>query len=74
MVKLTKLNGEPIVINSEQIEFIEAIPESKVMMVDGRYYLVAEDLDQIVKKVVEYNAEILKNADIQSKIVDDFDC
>lgn len=70
MVKLTKLNGEPILINSGQIEFVETIPESKIVMVDGRNYLVSENLDEIVQRIVEYNADILATADIKKKLTE----
>ena len=41
MIALTKINGEIIVINSKQIEHIDVIPESKITMMNGKYYIVA---------------------------------
>ena len=42
MIMLTKLNGEKIVINSSQIEFVELIPESKIVMMNGKFSIVKE--------------------------------
>lgn len=58
MVKLTKLNGEQIIINSSQIESIEVIPESKIILINKNFYIVKENTDDIIKKVIEYSAKV----------------
>lgn len=58
LIKLTKLNGEIFVINSSQIQSIEIIPESKVILMNREFYIVRESADEIIKKIVEYNAKI----------------
>lgn len=57
MIKLKKLNGVKILINSDQIEYIEAIPESKIVMMNGEYLLVTESIDEILKKVISYKRQ-----------------
>lgn len=54
MIKLSKLNGVEILINSDQIAYIEKIPESKIVMMNGEYMLIKEDIDTIIDKVAEY--------------------
>lgn len=51
MIELTRLNGEIIYLNYFQIQYIVKIPESKVMMVNGDYYLVKDTVDEILQKV-----------------------
>lgn len=58
MIQLTKINDELLVINGNRIECIESIPESKVTMDTGRYYLVRESVEEIIQKTIEYNARI----------------
>lgn len=60
MIELTKINGEPVLVNPDQIEFIEIIPESKVIMMNGRFHIVSEDKDTIIQKIIAYNQEIRK--------------
>ena len=48
MIMLTKLNGEKIVINSSQIEFVELIPESKIVMLIGKFIIVKESAEEII--------------------------
>ncbi len=61
MIILNKLNGEEVVLNSNLIELIENIPESKVSLSNGRYYLVTQSSSEIVSKIIEYNRKIFSN-------------
>ncbi|MCI8360309.1 MAG: flagellar FlbD family protein [Clostridiales bacterium] len=58
MIVLTKRNGEKFLINHEQIECIEMIPESKIVMMNHDFYLVLETAEEIVEKIADYNAKI----------------
>lgn len=62
MIRLTRLNGEEFVINCRQIERIESIPESNVILVSGKHYIVQESVDDIIRRVIEYNARIAAQA------------
>ncbi len=57
MVELTKLNGELIMINPSQIEYVEVIPESKIIMMNGRYHIVTENTDVIKDKIARFYYE-----------------
>lgn len=54
MVELTKLNGETILINALQIEYVELIPESKIIMMNGKFHIVSEDKEEVKRKVLEF--------------------
>lgn len=58
MIKLTKLNNEIFVVNCNQIESIEMIPETKVVLMNKDFYIVQEDIDEIIEKIIEFNAKI----------------
>ena len=62
MIHLTRLNGEEFVINCMQIERIESIPESNVILVNGKHYVVQESVDEIIARTVEFNARICASA------------
>ena len=65
MIKLTKLNDEEFVINSNQIESIEQIPETKIVLMNKDFYIVQETIDEILDKIIEFNAKI---ADLNKRI------
>ncbi|MPN13757.1 Swarming motility protein SwrD [bioreactor metagenome] len=58
MIKVTKLNGEVFVINCCQIISIESIPESKIMLHNGSFFIVKELPDEIIDKSIEYFSKI----------------
>lgn len=59
MIVLTKMNKERFLVNHNQIECIELIPEAKIVMMNHDYYLVRESVEQILQKIMEYNAQIM---------------
>lgn len=60
MIVLTKMNKDRFLINHNQIEYIELIPDCcKVVMMNHDYYLVREKEDEIIQKIAEYNAKVL---------------
>lgn len=64
MITVTKLNNEKVVVNSLQIETIELIPESKIVMMNGKFCIVKESAEEIIEKTIEYYANVqgyLKN-------------
>ena len=58
MIVLTKRNNERFLINHNQIESIEMIPESKIVMMNRDYFIVKETPEDIIKKIQDYNAKI----------------
>ena len=59
MIQLTKRNGERFLVNHTQIESIEMIPESKIVMMNRDFYIVKETPEDIIQKIQEYNAKVL---------------
>lgn len=58
MIRLTKINDEEFILNCKQIERIEMIPESKVILTSGKHYIVKESPDDIIQQVIDFNAKI----------------
>ena len=50
MIKVIRLNGEILYLNLFQIEYMESIPETKIKMLNGNYYLVKDTVDSIIKQ------------------------
>ena len=66
MIVLTKRNHEKFVVNHLQIEYIETIPESKIVMMNRDYFIVEESPEDIIKKIQEYNAKVM---DVRREVV-----
>ena len=59
MIVLTKRNHEKFLVNHLQIEYIETIPESKIVMMNHDLYLVRETVEEIIDKIAKYNAKVM---------------
>lgn len=60
MVEVVGINGEVFLINATLIEKIEFIPETKITLTTGKYYLVKDSKEDIVNKIINYNQKILR--------------
>ena len=58
MILLTKRNGDEFLVNHHQIQCIEMIPETKVVMVNRDYFLVTETAEEIIDKIANYSAKV----------------
>lgn len=59
MINVKRLNGSSFVLNCELIETIEATPDTVITTVDGRKYVVANSVDDVIEKVIQYKSRIL---------------
>ena len=62
MIEQGQLNGESFVLNSNLIESIENIPETKILLTTGKYYLVLESREEIVKKIIAFQRKIFQHS------------
>lgn len=63
MILVHRLKGEPMFVNADLIESIEALPDTVVTLVDGRKAVVAETPAQVVERIRVFRASILVAAE-----------
>jgi flagellar protein FlbD len=54
MIRLTRLNGRPFVLNAEQIKTVEETPDTMITLLTGDQLVVQEPLEAVVQRAVEY--------------------
>lgn len=54
MIKVHRLNGQEIVINVDQIESVESVPDTVINTETGNRFVVKESMDEVQKLVVEF--------------------
>ena len=54
MIKLTRLDGEPFVLNAELIRYVERRPDTFITLTSGDRIVVAETMDEVVERSVQY--------------------
>lgn len=58
MITVTRLNDAPLIINTDLIEFVEAIPDTIISLTSGKKVMVKESIDEIVARVENYQRKI----------------
>lgn len=60
MIKVTRLNGTPYIINAELIRTVEANPDTTIRLINGDTMIVKETMDEVVQLAVEYGRSLRK--------------
>lgn len=60
MIVVSRLNGQRFSVNADHIERIEEMPDTVLTLADGTKYIVRESLEEVLDKIVQYRAEILR--------------
>jgi flagellar protein FlbD len=59
MIRLTRINHVPLVLNADLIEHIEITPDTVIAMTSGQKFMVLESADEVVERVLEFRRAIL---------------
>ena len=54
MVRVTRLDGAEYYVNPHQIEYIEANPDTTLIMLSGKRLVVREDYQTVFDGIVDY--------------------
>ena len=50
MIKLTRLDGEPFVLNADMIMYVESRPDTFITLSGGERIVVGESMDEVVER------------------------
>ncbi|MGB6742493.1 MAG: flagellar FlbD family protein [Terracidiphilus sp.] len=59
MIEVTRLNGKPMVLNSDLIKTAEASPDTMLTLINGEKLIVREEPGEVVERVLAYRAKLL---------------
>lgn len=59
MIEVTRLNGAPMVLNSDLIKTAEASPDTMLTLINGEKLIVREETAEVVERVLAYRARLL---------------
>jgi len=57
MIKLTRLDGEPFVLNAELIRYVERRGDTFVTLTTGERIVVTETLQEVVDRAIAYQQQ-----------------
>lgn len=62
MIKLTRLSREPLVLNSDLIEYMESTPDTVITLTTGQKLRVNETADEVIARVIEFRRTVLERS------------
>ena len=60
MIQLTRLNGSPLVVNSDLIKFVEQAPDTVLTLVSGEKVIVRESAEEVLNRILEFRRSVLQ--------------
>ncbi len=58
MIRLTRINHVPMVVNSDLIEHIEFTADTVVSLTNGQKFVVLESPEEVVQRVIRFRRAI----------------
>lgn len=68
MIRLTRLNQVPLVINSDLIEHVEMTPDTVIALTTGQKIRVLETADEIIDRVVRFRRAVLEGLPVNQAL------
>ncbi|HHY37410.1 MAG TPA: flagellar FlbD family protein [Clostridia bacterium] len=66
MIYVTRLGGEPLVVNADLLETVEETPDTVLTLSSGRRIIVQETAVEVINRVVEFKARVVAFAQAMS--------
>ena len=58
MIRVTRINHTPLVLNSDLIEHVETTPDTVISLTNGQKLVVTESPDELIERIVEFKRRI----------------
>jgi len=68
MIRVTRINHQSILLNSDLIEQIETVPDTTIALTTGQRLFVQESADEIVSRIVEFRRRISAGVPVLNRI------
>lgn len=59
MILVHRLRGEPMYLNPDLVESLEATPDTVLTLIDGRRMVVSEEVEAVVDRIMRFRASVL---------------
>ena len=58
MIELTRLDGEIVYVNPDLLQYLEARPDTRIILTTGAMLIVREDPQQVIQRVIVYRRAV----------------
>ncbi len=60
MIRLTRLNNQPLMVNSDLIKFVEQSPDTLITLITGEKIVVRESAEDVLARLIEFRRSVLQ--------------
>lgn len=60
MIRLTRLNNQAFIVNSDLIKFVEQSPDTLLTLINGEKIVVRETAEQILERLIAFRRSVLQ--------------
>lgn len=60
MIRLTRINHRPLVVNCDLIEHVESTPDTVISMTTGQKFVVRESAEEVIERVIQFRRAIVR--------------
>lgn len=60
MIRLTRLNNQAFIVNSDLIKFVEQSPDTLITLLNGEKIVVRETAEQILEQLISFRRSVLQ--------------
>jgi flagellar protein FlbD len=64
MIRLTRLNNQPLTVNSDLIKFVEQSPDTLITLVTGEKIVVQESAEEVLARLIEFRRLVLQGLSV----------
>lgn len=58
MIVVTRLAGQPLVVNADLIKTVEETPDTMITLVNGDRFMVKESMVEVVRRAIDYGRQV----------------
>jgi len=59
VIEVTRLNGVPMLVNSDLIKIVEKSPDTMVTLIHGEKLIIRESCEELLERILAYRAMLL---------------
>jgi flagellar protein FlbD len=59
MIRVTRVNNQPLAVNSDLIKFVEQTHDTVLTLINGDKIVVRESLEEVIQRTLEFRRSIL---------------
>lgn len=68
MIRVTKIDGSPVVVNCDEIETVETAYDTTISLNSGKKIIVRESYEDIIQKTIEYKRKCFSKILVEPNI------